>query len=90
MSREVISIRGRCYLTLETVAHCYRVEVKWVHEVYEMGMLGRGELVGGATAVEAAMLDRMGRILRLHRQQGINLAGIFQLLEDPTELVDEP
>jgi len=83
MKREAISIRGHLYLTLETVADCYRVEVEWLYEVYEMGLLGPGERVGSSTAIAASMLDRIGEILRLHRQQGINLAGIFMLLDRP-------
>jgi len=80
MTRATITIRGELYVTLEAVASCYQVEVAWVEEAYELGLLGRGERVSGATAVEAAMLDRVGRILRLHRQQGVNLPGIVMLL----------
>ena len=85
MSSKALSFRGQLYLTLETVADCYRVEVSWVEEVYELGLLGRGERVGDSTAVAAAMLDRLGRILRLHHQQGINLAGILRILDECLE-----
>lgn len=84
MKHEGISIRGHLYLTLETVAACYRVEVDWLHEVYETGLLGSGERVGDSTAIAAAQLDRLGEILRLSRQQGINLAGILRLLDETT------
>jgi len=77
MTRATITIRGELYVTLEAVASCYQVEVAWVEEAYELGLLGRGERVSGATAVEAAMLDR---VLRMHLQQGVNLAGIVLLL----------
>lgn len=82
MKREVLSIRGETYLTLETVARCYEVEVTWVEECYDLGLLGPGERVGEATAVAAAMLDQVARILRLHRQLDINLAGIATLLAE--------
>lgn len=77
-----ITLHGRLYLTLETVAECYRVEVEWIEEAYDLGLLGPGERVGASTAVAAAALDRMGRIVRLHRQLGINLAGILSLLRE--------
>jgi hypothetical protein len=80
VSHEVIRIRGRVYITLETVAACYRVRVAWLHEVYETGLLGRGERVAGSTAIAAETLDRVGRILQLHRQQGLELSGILGLL----------
>jgi len=80
VSERRLTIRGRTYVTLETVAECYRVEVAWVREVYEYGLLGTGEPVRDTTAVAAEMLERAAVILRLHRQQGINLEGIARLL----------
>ena len=77
MRREVITIRGRRYVTLEAVADCYQVEASWLEEVYEVGLLGPGERVEDSIAVQTLMLDRVGRILRLHRQAGLNLAGIL-------------
>ena len=74
MTREVISIRGETYVTLETVARCYQVEVTLVEEAYELGLLGRGERVGEAIAVAAVMLDHVARILRLQRQLEVDLA----------------
>lgn len=85
MTRGVVSIRGELYLTLETVAECYRVEAVWLREVYETGLLGPGEELGDSIAIAASMLDRMGDILRLHQQQGINLAGILILLARSSE-----
>lgn len=85
MKRGTITIRGRVYLTLETVAECYEVEVSWIREVYEIGLLGPGESVEGSVAIAGAMLDRLGEILRLHRQQGVNLAGIARLLAERSD-----
>jgi hypothetical protein len=76
MRHEVVRIRGQSYVTLEAVAECYQVEVTWIEEVYEVGLLGTGE------PVQASMLDRMGRILRLQRQAGLNVAGILAALRD--------
>jgi hypothetical protein len=86
MSRETIVIRGEVYLTLEALADCYRVEVAWLHEVYELGLLGDGERVGATTVVSATMLDRTARILRLHLQQGVDLMGILGLLAEDARL----
>lgn len=86
MSERRVVIRGRTYVTLEAVAECYRVEVSWVREVYEYGLLGSGESVRDTTAVAAEMLGRAADILRLHRQQGINLEGIARLLREVDEL----
>lgn len=86
MSRRVLRVRGEAYVTLDTVAECYRVEVAWVREVYDHGLLGRGEEVEGATAVAAATLERLATVLRLHRQQGFDLGVIAGLLADVSEL----
>lgn len=75
------SIEGRLWVSLETAASCYRVEVAWLDEVYETGLLGSGQEIDGATLIAAAMLDRLGEIVRLHHQQGVNLAGIVAMLE---------
>lgn len=87
MKLETIRIRGRAWLTLEAVATCYEVEVTFVQEIVELGLLGPSEPAGSAvestTAIEVAMLDRLGTIVRLHRQQGINPAGIARIFEDP-------
>ncbi len=82
-------IHGQVYLTLETLASCYEVEVVWIEEVYEHGLLGRGEAIEGSIAVAAAMLDRFARILQLHRQQGINVAGIATLFALGENLRDD-
>ncbi len=77
----VVTIRGERWITLEEVAECYRVEVTWVEDVYEHGLLGRGEHVGESIAVAVAMLERVARVLQLERRCGVNLAGIVLLLE---------
>ena len=81
MKREVIRIRGAAYIALDTVARCYQVEVTWVEEADELGLLGAGELVEDRLCVEAAMLGRLARILRLHRQLGLDLMGIATMWE---------
>ena len=77
---ELITIHGRAYVTLTTVATCYHVELSWVEEVYAHGLLGSGERIDGETAIAVEMLDPLAHMVRMHVQEGINLAGIASLL----------
>jgi hypothetical protein len=83
--RPKLTIHGEMYVTLSSLADTYRVEVEWVREVYDYGLLGTGEHVDDDIAVTAAMLDRMAEVCRLHDLLGVNLPGIaiiLDLLED--------
>lgn len=73
---------GGRYLTLSVVAECYAVEVRWVREVYEYGLLGSGRLEGGEPAIASVMLERVAVIRRLQLQAGLNLEGVALLLDD--------
>jgi hypothetical protein len=77
--KRTATIRGELWVTLEAAADCYEVEVTWVREVYELGLLGPGEQVGSSTAIAAMELDHLARALRLHRQQGLELTAIVAL-----------
>lgn len=81
MSERRIVIRGESFLTLATVAECFHVQVTWVREVYDAGLLGRGERVGDELAIPAAHLDRLALIQRLHRHYGLDLELIEVVLE---------
>jgi hypothetical protein len=81
MSR-VLEIRGELFVTLESAAECYRVETRWIEEVYAEGLLGHGERVGGSIAVRAAELDRLAAILRWHRHLGLELDAVRALFVD--------
>jgi len=80
-----IVLRGEAHVTLEAAAECYSVRVEWVREVYELGLLGRGEAVGDAgratVAVAATALDRLAEIIRLHRHHGMDLDEVERFLE---------
>ena len=80
MKPEHLIIRGELYVTLKTLAECYQLEVHWLHEVYDTGLLGPGETECGELAIAACMFDRLAQIVRLHRQVGVNLEGIVLLL----------
>ena len=82
MSAQHIQIRGEAFVTLETAAECYQVELRWIEEVYRHGLLGRAERVSGSLAVPAAELDRLAAILRWHRHHGFDLDTVLALLGD--------
>jgi hypothetical protein len=81
---QLIVIRGERYLTLQGVAETFEVELSWVQEVYDFGLLGPGETVEGTVAIASRLLDRVAEIRRMNRVQGVNLAGIALVLA-PTE-----
>lgn len=75
-----VTIRGEHYVTLQDVAATFEIELTWVQEVYDYGLLGPGEAVGSTIAIASRWLDRVAAIRRLNRVQGINLAGIAVIL----------
>lgn len=76
----IVTIRGERYVTLPDVAATFEVELTWVQEVYDYGLLGPGEPVDDTIAIASRLLDRVAAIRRLNRVQGINLAGIAVIL----------
>lgn len=80
MTVEYVMLRGERYVTLTTVAACYRVEVTVVREAYEYGLLGEGEVHEGEVAVPASRMGVVARILRLRASAGVNVEGIVLLV----------
>lgn len=76
-----IVIHGESFVTLATVAECFHVHSTWVREVYDAGLLGRGEQVGDELAIAAVQLDRVAVVQRLHRHYGLDLATIELMIE---------
>lgn len=76
----IVTIRGEHYVTLPDVAATFEVELTWVQEVYDFGLLGPGEPVDDTIAIASRLLDRVAAIRRLNRVQGVNLAGIAVIL----------
>jgi len=70
---------GRAWLRIEDVAACYEVEVAWVREVRDAGLLEVQEQ-GGAELVPALALDRLAEIVRWGRTLGLDLGTIASLL----------
>ena len=81
MSTHRIEVRGEVFVTLETAAECYRVEMLWIQQIYAQGLLGPGERVGGSIAVPAVELDRLAAILRW-QHHGLDLETVMALLGD--------
>ena len=79
----IVTIRGEHYVTLQDVAESFEFELSWVQEVYEFGLLGPGETVGGSIAIASRLLDRVAAIRRLNRVLGVNLAGVALVLREP-------
>lgn len=75
-------IDGQLYLHLEVVAECYHVEVTWLREVYELGLLGDGRRVEATIAIPVVSLDRVARIIRMHFHYGQDLGSLELLLGD--------
>lgn len=73
MNFERIELHGEVYVTLASAAACYRVELRWVEQVYASGLLGPGERVGAEVALAEAELDRLAAIVRWHRHLGFEL-----------------
>jgi hypothetical protein len=73
--------RSEGFVTLESAAEFYRVEITWIHEVYSRGLLGPGERHGASIAVPASELDRLASVLRLHRHLGLDLDAVAALLD---------
>ena len=76
----IVTIRGEHYVTLPDVAATFEVELTWVQEDYDFGLLGPGEPVDDTIAIASRLLDRVAAIPRLNRVQGVNLAGIAVIL----------
>jgi hypothetical protein len=80
MSR-IVYIREEAYVTLSTIADCYECSETWVRQVYDVGLLGTGEICDELTLVRADAMDRVARILRLSTVHGLELDVIVHLLD---------
>jgi hypothetical protein len=77
----VVYIREEAYVTLATIAECYECSETWIREVYEVGLLGTGEMLDELTWVPVAAMDRLATILRLSTIHGLELDVIVHLLD---------
>lgn len=81
MSEHTAGAAGEVYLSLETVAEVYRVEVVWLREVVDSGLLGSSDPQGPAFSIAAVRLDHVATIVRMHRLLGLDVDAIRLALE---------
>ena len=82
MSTDRLYVNGELYLSIETVAEVYRVEVVWLREVVDAGLLGTGVALGPPHAIAAVRMDRVATIVRMHRALGLGVDAIRLALAD--------
>ena len=85
--RRRIVIGGELHLTLQVVAECYRVEVVWLRDAFEIGLL-EGRREKGDIVIAAGMMDRVAEIVRLHVYHRLDLQAITLLLGPPDRQFD--
>jgi len=78
MKRETI-------ITLEEVCECYHVDLEVIRDFGNFGLFPVVS-VEGTFAIETRFLDRVERVLSLHRSLGINKEGIDNILELSAEI----
>ena len=81
MNDDKLYHEGQLYLTLETVAKIYQLQVVWLREVFDRGLLGRGVDSGTTVCIAAAQIDRVATIVRLHGL-GLDVEAICLELDD--------
>ena len=75
-----VYVEGEPYLTLEAVAEVYQVQVVWLREVYQRGLLGSGVDAGTSICIAAVHLDRVATIVRLRHFVGQDVDAISHAL----------
>ncbi len=81
MTGDRIYLGGELYLSLETVALIYRVDVVWLREVVDARLIEDGVASEPVPCIAAVRLDRVAAIVRLHRVLGLDLEAIRLALE---------
>ena len=82
MSKDKLYIEGELFLSLETVAAIYKVQIVWLQQVYEYGLLGTGVDRDATVCIASIYLDRVATIVRLHDKLGLDLDMISVSLEE--------
>ena len=82
MSSDRLYVEGELYLSLETIAEIYEVQVVWLREVYESGLLGSGVNSGSTVCIGAVRMDRVATVVRMYDVLGLDIESIALALED--------
>lgn len=80
MTAERLVLEGEVYFPLEVVAECYSVEVTWLREACDEGLL-IGVRVERTLAVRAADLDRVARLVRWRVVHGLDWPALAAVLD---------
>ncbi len=82
-----IVIGGELHLNLQIVAECYRVEVVWLRDAIDIGLL-EGRRDNDDIVIAAGTMDRVAEIVRLHVYYRLDLQAITLLLGPPDRQFD--
>jgi hypothetical protein len=82
MSDTTIRMEGETWITLETICECYECDIAWAREAYDFGLFGGGRIVAGRPVLRVTVLDRVARVVRLNRYEGLGFEAIIVLLGD--------
>lgn len=82
-----IAIGGELHLSLQVVAECYRVELAWLRDAFEIGLLV-GHREKNEIVIAAGMMDRVAEIVRLHVYYRLDLSAITLVLGHPDREFD--
>ncbi len=82
MTQDRIYIEGELFLSLEIVAEVYRVEVVWLRQVIDAGLLSGGAVREPAPAIAALRMDHVATIVRLFHALGLDLDAIRDALDE--------
>jgi hypothetical protein len=79
---EGVYVDGELHLTLETVAEIYCVEVVWLREAYNRGLLGAGRDMQRTVCIVAARLDHVAIVVRLRHLVGRDIDAVARALAE--------
>jgi hypothetical protein len=81
VSGDRIYVDGELYLSLETIAELYSVEVVWLREVVAADLIAGGVASQPTLCIAAVRLDHVATIVRLHRVLGLDVEAIRLAME---------
>ena len=75
-----IRIDGELYLSLETIASIYEIQIVWLEQAFSRGLFGPGANSEGVTCLAAAQLDFVATVVRMHKYLDADLTTITRQL----------